>query len=114
MRIDGYIPVDILREARDFVEQMNHEVDLMKMMKTAGLIQTTPEADAFMAWWNIGQYTQEKNALAVLYEHDQPITDFYGPFDAQSAKDFAVYRMESFYQVLLDNGMIHPVKEIAV
>ncbi|MCQ2602263.1 MAG: hypothetical protein MJ184_12955 [Treponema sp.] len=108
MRIsdEGYIPIELYHEAKDFVQRIDEDVEIYKKIKSFSNTKPCLEADKFCAYWILQSYENFPHALITLYENKNEIDDRFGPSDALTVIDCMQFRFKSYYELLKANNMI--------
>lgn len=103
--IDNYIPIELWREAKEFVKNVQDDVDIYKLYQKTGSITPCEEADKFCAYWNMESYEKHPHALITLYEYKPLIDKKYDIGNVMNAFECLQMRFKTYYLVLKEKGM---------
>lgn len=106
IKIDDYIPIELISEAKDFIQLMSENVEIYVTIRKMGSVRPCEEADKFVAYWNLARYNDFPHALITLYENMESIDESIGTFDQVNALEYLQCRMKKYYLLLKENGMI--------
>ena len=103
---DDYIPVELWKEARSFIQDVQNDVDIYKVICKTNGVAPCIEADTFCAYWNLEGYEKYPHALITLYEAKPLIDSQLVISDVMNAFEVLQLRMKNYYLVLKEKGMI--------
>lgn len=106
MKIDDYIPVELFHEAKDFVYNIDCDVEIYKKIRQTTALKPCIEADKFVAYWFLEEYENYPHALITLYENKDEIDNSLPESDVMNVCEIMQLRMKKYYELLLENNMI--------
>ena len=104
---DDYIPIDIWREAKEFVVSTGDDIKIYKQFRSFPTSKKSEEADKFVAWWEFGRFRDFPHSLILLYENLEEIYKTIGCDDVMNGYEQLQFKLIQFYRILKTNGMIH-------
>lgn len=104
-KIDDYIPVELFHEAKDFVRQIDDDVEIYKKIRQIGAIAQDEKANKFTAYWTFEKYEEFPHALITLYENKPDIDSEVYCCGVENAFETLQLRMHRYYELLEENGM---------
>ena len=105
-QIDDYIPVELWREAKQFVEDVKCDVDIYHNAGKVANLKPCIEADKFCAYWSMESYEKFPHALITLYENKPLIDKKYDINDIVNPFELLQLRFKAYYLLLKEKGMI--------
>lgn len=103
---DEYIPIEIWREAKEFIQDISDDVEIFNKFKTFDDIKIKEEALKFAAWWDFKRYQDYPHSLFLMYENLGNITRELGSYDVLGGFDLLQMKFILFYRLLHDRGII--------
>lgn len=103
---DDYIPIDIWREAKEFVVSTGDDIKIYKQFRNFQTSKKSEEADKFVAWWELGRFRDFPHSLILLYENLEEIYKTIGCDDVMNGYEQLQFKLKLFYELLKKNGMI--------
>ena len=104
---DDYIPIDIWREAKEFVVSTGDDIKIYKQFRSFPTSKKSEEADKFVAWWELGRFRDFPHSLILLYENLEEIYKTIGCDDVMNGYGQLQFKLIQMYRLLKTNGMIH-------
>lgn len=104
---DDYIPVELWREAKSFVQNITDDVEIYKKIRILENFNQNVEADKFVAWWDFKRYLDNQHSLFLIYENIENITLCVGKYDVMNGFYQLQQKMILLYRLLRQNGMIN-------
>lgn len=104
---DDYIPVELWREAKGFVQNITDDVEIYKKIRILENFHQNVEADKFVAWWDFKRYLDNQHSLFLIYENIEDITLCVGKYDVMNGFYQLQQKMILLYRLLRQNGMIN-------
>ena len=105
--VDDYIPVELWREAKGFVQNITDDVEIYKKIRILENFHQNEEADKFIAWWDFKRYQDKQHSLFLIYENIENITLCVGKYDVMNGFYQLQHKMILLYRLLRQNGMIN-------
>lgn len=105
--VDDYIPVELWREAKSFVQNITDDVEIYKKIRILENFNQNVEADKFVAWWDFKRYLDNQHSLFLIYENIENITLCVGKYDVMNGFYQLQQKMILLYRLLRQNGMIN-------
>lgn len=105
--VDDYIPVELWREAKSFVQNITDDVEIYKKIRILENFNQNIEADKFVAWWDFKRYLDNQHSLFLIYENIENITLCVGKYDVMNGFYQLQQKMILLYRLLRQNGMIN-------
>lgn len=105
--VDDYIPVELWREAKSFVQNITDDVEIYKKIRILENFNQNVEADKFVAWWDFKLYQDKQHSLFLIYENIENITLCVGKYDVMNGFYQLQQKMILLYRLLRQNGMIN-------
>ena len=106
IKIDDYIPPELWREAKSFVENMDGDVSIFHNAEEVMTLPKCIEAEKFCAYWAMESYQNHPHALIVLFENKPDIDDKYNIHDIVNPFECLQLRFKEYYLLLKEKGMI--------
>ena len=106
MTNDEYIPMELWREARQFILDISDDVEIFNKFRSFEGIQINDEALKFVAWWEFKRYREHPHALILLYENLTKIDEEIGTYDVMDGFNQLQMKLVLLYRLLRDKGMI--------
>lgn len=106
IKIDDYVPVELWREAKKFVQEVTDEVEIYKIICKTDAVKPCEEADKFCAYWDLEGYERFPHALITLYEAKPGIDQMFTVNDVMSSFECEQMRIKHYYLLLKEKGMI--------
>lgn len=104
---DDYIPIEIWREAKKFIQDITDDVEIYKKIKNFDSVKQNDEADKFVVWWDFKRYTEYHHALILLYENTKWINEVVGSYDVLDGLNKLQVKLIFYYRLLKQWGMIN-------
>ena len=104
---DDYIPIDVWREAKEFVVSTGDDIKIYKQFRNFTSSKQSEEADKFVAWWEFGRFRDYPHSLILLYENLSDIYKTIGNDDGMNGYEQLQYKLIQFYRILKNNVMIN-------
>ncbi len=104
---EEYIPVEIWREARKFINEVTDDVGIYRKIRDLGSITQNDEADKFMVWWEFKRYVDFNHSLILLYENMDDINNKLGSYNVLDGFNQIQMKMVLMYRLLKENEMIN-------
>lgn len=103
-QIDDYIPIELWHESKNFLEEINCDIEIYEKFKT---IEKNLNADAlkFEAWWNFKRYADYPHSLSLLYDNIVRIDIEIGGYDMLDGFRKLEQKLVLLYRLLKENGM---------
>lgn len=106
-QVDDYIPVELWREAKNFMQDMTDNIEIYKKIKSFGSVKHNEEADKFVVWWEFKRYLDYPHALGLLYDNVSAVDEAVGSYEVMDAFNQLQMRMFLFYRILKGAKMIN-------
>ena len=103
---DEYIPIEIWREAKEFIQDISDDVEIFNKFKTFDDIQIKEEGLKFAIWWGFKRYLNYPHSLFLMYENLGKINRELGSYDVLGGFDLLQMKFILFYRLLHERGMI--------
>ena len=86
--VDDYIPVELIKEATNFVNRITEDVEIYKKIMALDSVKQCIEAEKFVAWWDLQRYYEHEHSLFLLYEYQEYIEKL-SSYMASSGKQYS-------------------------
>lgn len=103
---DNYIPLDEIKEAKSFFEELKGDVEIYKQFSKLENFPPDVEADKFAAWWEVTGCLEHPDSLWVLYENIEAITSEIGNYDLVEGYYQLRMKLILMYRLLKEKGLI--------
>lgn len=103
---DNYIPLDEIKEAKSFFEELKGDVEIYKQFSKLESFPPDVEADKFAAWWEVMGCLEYPDSLWVLYENSETITSEIGNYDLVEGYYQLRMKLILMYRLLKEKGLI--------
>ena len=107
MTTDEYIPMELWREARQFILDISDDVEIFNKFRNFEGIEINDEALKFVAWWEFKRYREHPHALILLYENLTKIDEEIGTYDVMDGFNQLQLKLVLLYELLKKNEMIN-------
>ena len=104
---EEYIPVELWRESKNFIQDITDDVDIYKKIKNFDSVKKSDEADKFAAWWDFKRYVDYPHALFLIYENLPKINNAVGSYDVLDGLNKLQMKLILFYRLIKEQGMIN-------
>lgn len=105
-QIDDYIPIELWHESKNFLEEINCDIEIYEKFKTFKK-NLNEEALKFEAWWNFKRYADYPHSLSLLYDNISKIDIEIGGYDMLDGFRKLETKLVMLYRLLKENGMIN-------
>lgn len=105
-QIDDYIPIELWRESKNFLEEINSDIEIYEKFKTFEK-NLNEEALKFEAWWNFKRYADYPHLLSLLYDNITKIDIEIGGYDMLDGFRKLETKLVMLYRLLKNNEMIN-------
>ncbi len=105
-QIDDYIPIELWHESKNFLEEINCDIEIYEKFKTFEK-NLNGEALKFEAWWNFKRYADYPHSLSLLYDNITKIDIDIGGYDMLDGFRKLETKLVMLYRLLKENGMIN-------
>lgn len=105
-QIDDYIPIELWRESKNFLEEINSDIEIYEKFKTFEK-NLNEEALKFEAWWNFKRYADYPHSLSLLYDNITKIDIEIDGYDMLDGFRKLETKLVMLYRLLKENGMIN-------
>lgn len=105
-QIDDYIPIELWHESKNFLEEINCDIEIYEKFKTFEK-DLNEDALKFEAWWNFKRYTNFPHSLSLLYDNIVRIDIEIGGYDMLDGFRKLEQKLVLLYRLLKENGMIN-------
>ena len=105
-QIDDYIPIELWHESKNFLEEINCDIEIYEKFKT---FEKNLNEDALKleAWWNFKRYADYPHSLSLLYDNITKIDIEIGGYDMLDGFRKLETKLVMLYRLLKENGMIN-------
>ena len=105
-QIDDYIPIELWHESKNFLEEINCDIEIYDKFKTFEK-NLNEDALKFEAWWNFKRYADYPHSLSLLYDNITKIDIEIGGYDMLDGFRKLETKLVMLYRLLKENGMIN-------
>ncbi|MCI7566533.1 MAG: hypothetical protein MST05_07515 [Treponema sp.] len=105
-QIDDYIPIELWHESKNFLEEINCDIEIYEKFKTFEK-NLNEDAQKFEAWWNFKRYADYPHSLSLLYDNITKIDIEIGGYDMLDGFRKLETKLVMLYRLLKENGMIN-------
>lgn len=105
-QIDDYIPIELWHESKNFLEEINCDIEIYEKFKTFKK-NLNEEALKFEAWWNFKRYADYPHSLSLLYDNITKIDIEIGGYDMLDGFRKLETKLVMLYRLLKENEMIN-------
>lgn len=103
-QIDDYIPIELWHESKNFLEEINCDIEIYEKFKTFEK-NLNEDALKFEAWWNFKRYADYPHSLSLLYDNIVRIDIEIGGYDMLDGFKKLEQKLVLLYWLLKENGM---------
>lgn len=103
-QIDDYIPIELWHESKNFLEELNCDIEIYEKFKTFEK-DLNEDALKFEAWWNFKRYIDFPHSLSLLYDNIVRIDIEIGGYDMLDGFRKLEQKLVLLYRLLKENGM---------
>ena len=105
-QIDDYIPIELWHESKNFLEEINCDIEIYEKFKTFEK-NLNVVVLIFVAWWNFKRYADYPHSLSLLYDNITKIDIEIGGYDMLDGFRKLETKLVMLYRLLKENGMIN-------
>ena len=102
-QIDDYIPIELWHESKNFLEEINCDIEIYEKFKTFEK-NLNEDALKFEVWWNFKRYTDYPHSLSLLYDNIVRIDIEIGGYDMLDGFRKLEQKLVLLYRLLKENG----------
>ena len=106
-RDDDYIPIEIWREAKKFIQDITDDVDIFNKFRNFDNLKIKEEALKFSVWWGFKRYLDYPHSLILIYDNLDEITKKIGTYDVMDGFNQLQLKLVLLYELLKKNEMIN-------